>query len=138
MTNPFNLEYSTSLSRAFEAALSNAGSDSWKLHRLGLDLETVDDDDLSLSMDLIAEEVEEFFEAVESFSKADVTKELCDCLVVLLRFAVKYDLPINEAYKRVYENNMGKAKYISVREDGKVVKPFNYPKVKLDDLFDGA
>ena len=136
MNNPFELQYSTSLSRAYEAALANAGHDSYKFHRVGLDLDEVDDADLDLSMNLIEEEIGEFFEAVESKSKAEVTKELCDCLVVLLRFAVKYDLPINEAYKRVYENNMGKTKVLSVREDGKVTKPHDYPKVNLHDFFD--
>lgn len=138
MNNPFNLEYSTSLTRSFEAALANAGSDAWKLHRLGLDLDTADEADVDLSLSLIEEEVSEFFEAVECKDKPEVLKELCDVLVVLLRFAVKYDLPLNEAYKRVYENNMGKTKVLSVREDGKITKPYDYPKVKLNDLFDRA
>lgn len=133
---PFELQYTTSLMRAYEAMLHNAGSEKYKLHRIGIDLDEADSEDLQLSLSLIDEEFEEFMEAVEYKGKSEVTKELCDLLVVLLRFAVHYDLPLNLAYKRVYDNNMGKAKLGKVRADGKIMKPDNYPKVNLDDLFD--
>lgn len=135
MIQPFELQYSAALCRAFEAALHNAGHESYKYHRVGLDLDEADEDDLDLSLTLIEEEYHEFMNAVEFEPKEQVLKELCDLLVVLLRFAVHYDLPLNKAFERVYENNMAKAKGLRVREDGKVLKPEGHPKVKLDDLF---
>lgn len=136
MIQPFELQYSAALCRAFEAALHNAGSDAYKFHRVGIDLDDADDEDLDLSMNLIGEEYSEFVEAVYEKDKPEVLKELCDLLVVLLRFAVHYDLPLNKAFERVYENNMAKAKGLRVREDGKVLKPEGHPKVNLTDLFE--
>ena len=135
MIQPFELQYSSALCREFETALHKLGDPSYKFHRIGLDMDEVDDDDLDLSMNLIGEEYSEFVEAVYEKDQPEVLKELCDLLVVLLRFAVHYDLPLNKAFERVYENNMAKAKGLRVREDGKVLKPECHPKVKLDDLF---
>lgn len=110
--------------------------------------------ELSLNMNLITEEFEEFrravVDAVFSQSKtedgkptkeamAHVLKELCDLLYVAYGFAVAYNLPVLEAFNRVHASNMSKlgndGKPIH-RDDGKVLKGPNYWVPNLEGLFE--
>ena len=65
-------------------------------------------------------------------------KELADLVYVCFGLANAKGWDLNEAIKRVHENNMGRMYQedgtIKRREDGKIVKRPGYPKVSLGDL----
>lgn len=88
---------------------------------------------------LLKEEAEEALdEASGKEYGADLLKELADVLYVTYGWAVTRGWDLNEAFRRVHENNMGRMVQddgtIQYREDGKVMKNKNYPKVDLKDL----
>jgi hypothetical protein len=102
-----------------------------------------------LSMDLIEEEYDEFMEACEEVEESDIfteeekltksanlLKEMCDLMYVLLGMSVRYKelyfLP--EAFGRVHTNNMNKLRESTLGESGKLIKPSNYEAVDLTDL----
>ena len=67
-----------------------------------------------------------------------LTKELCDLIWVCYFCAAKFGLPIEEAFKRVYESNMSKLDDNGepiLRKDGKILKSDNYKPADLKDLF---
>jgi len=65
-------------------------------------------------------------------------KELADLVYVIFGYANSKGWDLNEAVKRVHENNMGRMYQedgtIKYRADGKVVKNLDYPKINLEDL----
>ena len=65
-------------------------------------------------------------------------KELADLVYVIFGYANSKGWDLNEAVKRVHENNMGRMYQedgtIKYREDGKVVKNLDFPKIALEDL----
>jgi len=65
-------------------------------------------------------------------------KELADLVYVTFGYANSKGWDLNEAVKRVHENNMGRMYQadgtIKYRPDGKVVKNLDHPKVTLEDL----
>lgn len=86
---------------------------------------------------LISEEVTEYFDAE---TELEAIKELADIVYVaggLLdacrEEAHKRGWDLNEAVKRVHENNVGRMTD-KRDENGKVLKDPNYPKVVLSDL----
>ena len=75
----------------------------------------------------------------EEYSKERLTKELCDLIWVCYFCAAKFGLPIEEAFKRVYESNMSKLQDDGtplLNEMGKILKGPNYKPAQLGDLFD--
>lgn len=88
-----------------------------------------------LRANLIAEEAKELVDALHTEDIKAVTKEACDLLYVLLATVVVFGLPVWPAFWRVHENNTAKVAKGAVREDGKLCKPEDHPKVVLDDLF---
>lgn len=84
---------------------------------------------------LIAEEFEEFFDA---YSDINELKELADLVYVAYGFANAKGWDLDEAVRRVHENNLGRCIQpdgsIQRREDGKIVKNKDYPHVYLEDL----
>ena len=100
---------------------------------------------LSLRLKLIQEEYRELCAELLSMQgdhnnkdkQANVLKEVCDCIYVLVGFMEKLGYDTDEAFKRVHESNMsktnleGKAEY---REDGKLIKGDNYKPPVLIDL----
>jgi len=92
---------------------------------------------LALRKRLIEEEVNELMEAIRTYNKADILKELVDIVVVCVGMADTYGWNFDEAFQRVHQSNMskvgksGKPKY---RSDGKVLKPDNYVPPDLNDL----
>ena len=83
----------------------------------------------------ITEELNEFFDAaidlIETGSKearADLVKEWSDLQYVVSQAAWFFDIPADEAFRRVHESNMSKVVGDSViyREDGKILKPDTY------------
>lgn len=92
---------------------------------------------------LIREEYKEWLEALmygPLNSEGDVAelKELADLLYVMYGYANAKGWNLDEAVKRVHENNMGRMYQpdgtIKRREDGKIIKNPEFPKVNLSDL----
>lgn len=105
--------------------------------------------DMDLCNSLIDEEQGEVQEELDRWredkndisflNKEALTKELCDLIWVCHFTAAKFGLPIETAFKRVYESNMSKlgddGKPV-LREDGKILKGPNYKPAELGDLFE--
>lgn len=91
---------------------------------------------------LISEEWEEVQKAV---GPEEMLKEMADLVYVIYGTAATFGLDLDTALERVHENNMGRmwhtcqtcdgnSKVILRREDGKILKNPDYPKVNLKDL----
>jgi NTP pyrophosphatase (non-canonical NTP hydrolase) len=107
-------------------------------------------DDLQLSSQLVAEEAQELVDAVNEYLTnmwagrinartvmSDILKELADLQYVVSRFAVVFDLDLDEAFDRVHKSNMSKLGDDGnpiYRDDGKVMKGPNYKPPYLEDL----
>lgn len=79
---------------------------------------------------LIKEEADELIEALLSGTEEEVRKEMCDLLYVAMGPAVIYELPVDNDFELVHENNMLKIKTGIIRKvDGKFMKHPNHPKV---------
>ena len=93
-----------------------------------------DADRIKLRFDLNAEE---FKELVTAETPAEIMKEACDLVYVILGMFVEFGWNFDEAFKRVHESNMSKlddeGKPIR-REDGKILKGPNYQAPDLRDL----
>lgn len=91
--------------------------------------------DPNLYSDLV---VEEFDELMGSVGKLEELKEIADLIYVLHGYAYAMGYNLDEAIRRVHENNLGRMIQddgtIRRREDGKIIKNPKFPKVKLDDL----
>lgn len=65
-------------------------------------------------------------------------KELADLVYVIYGFAEARGYDLNEALVRVHQNNIGRCIQpdgtVHRREDGKIIKNPDYPKVQLEDL----
>ena len=89
-----------------------------------------------MQLSLIAEEWEEFLDAVTDEPDENQLKELADLVYVAFQYAAARGWPLDEALDRVYESNMSKlvdGKPLR-REDGKVLKGPNYKPPFLEDL----
>ena len=95
-----------------------------------------------MSLQLIKEE---FFEWRDEVLRdppvyEDELKELADIIYVVYGYANVMGWDMDEALSRVHANNMGRMKQddgtILRREDGKVLKNKNFPKINLKDLTD--
>ena len=88
-----------------------------------------------LYLRLIKEEFEELLEAEPGTT--DELKELADLLYVAFGYAIAMKYDLDKAFKLVHENNYGRMFQpdgtIKRREDGKIVKNKDYPKVNLTD-----
>lgn len=94
------------------------------------------DTSATLVMEEFAEWVDEYW---ESFGKPeDELKELSDLTYVIFGYAQSMGWDLTEAVSRVHSNNLGRMYQpdgtIKYREDGKVLKNKDYPKVNLTDL----
>jgi len=93
-----------------------------------------------LGITLIKEEYFEWREEViqRPPNYIDELKELSDLVYVIYGYADTMGWDLDEAVRRVHENNMGRMRQpdgtIKRREDGKIVKNPDYPKVDLGDL----
>ena len=95
----------------------------------------------SRSLYLIEEECSEFFEAAfynSTTGNKEILKELSDLVYTCYGYAIDAGWNLDEAVRRVHENNMGRMFQddgtIKRREDGKIMKNPNYPAVNLEDL----
>ena len=97
-----------------------------------------------LSMLLVEEEYFEWDEESSLYFDRDrykpeaELKELADLVYVCFKRAECMGWDLDEALRRVHENNMGRMYQpdgtVKFREDGKVLKNPDYPKVDLKDL----
>jgi predicted house-cleaning noncanonical NTP pyrophosphatase (MazG superfamily) len=92
--------------------------------------------DPSLYSKLICEEYEEWVN--ENPRTEGDLKELADLVYVIYGYANAVGYNLDEAIRRVHANNLGRCLQpdgtIKRREDGKVIKNPDYPKVTLADL----
>ena len=94
--------------------------------------------DPALYFRLIQEEFNEFLRStILEDPSADQLKELADLIYVCYGYANARGWKINDAVKRVHENNLGRCIQpdgtVKRREDGKIMKNPDYPKVNLGD-----
>lgn len=92
-----------------------------------------------LYANLIQEEYFEWFnETIYYDSDHDELKELADLLYVIYGYANAKGWDVEEALRRVHANNVGRCVQpdgtVKRREDGKILKNKDYPKVDLSDL----
>jgi len=91
----------------------------------------------SLYVKLIGEEFDEWAKEGMRKSEADL-KELADIVYVLYGYALAMGYDLDEAVRRVHQNNVGRCVQpdgtVKRRADGKVEKNKDYPKVNLGDL----
>jgi len=87
---------------------------------------------------LMGEEFDEWADETTTNDPAAELKELADLLYVIYGYANARGWDVEEALKRVHENNMGRMYQpdgtIQRRADGKIEKNKDYPKVDLSDL----
>lgn len=92
------------------------------------------DEEFALRDNLLAEEREEYDEAIDSLEFAPkeyldqhlafVAKEIVDEIVILLGTAATLGLPMAEVWRRVHRSNMAKVRGgVRRRGDGKILKP---------------
>lgn len=85
---------------------------------------------------LIVEEFREWQEELQCTVKD--LKELADLVYVCYGYAEACGYDLSEALVRVHQNNMGRCIQpdgtVHRREDGKIIKNPDYPKVQLEDL----
>ena len=95
---------------------------------------------IEMRLRLIKEEHEEFREELDTnYPRLDyLLKEMADLIYVVYGMAVTYGWDLDEALRRVHENNVGRMLQpdgtIKRREDGKIIKNSEYPTVDLLDL----
>ena len=87
---------------------------------------------------LIAEEADEWRSEYLRDTREEQLKELADLVYVIYGFANAKGWDLNEAVRRVHENNLGRCIQpdgsVQRRPDGKILKNPDYPKVDLTDL----
>ena len=90
----------------------------------------------NLYVRLIEEEFDEWLDT-DVWGEEDL-KELADLVYVIYGYANACGFDLDEAIRRVHTNNLGRCVQpdgsILRREDGKIIKNKDYPKVELDDL----
>lgn len=94
--------------------------------------------DPSLYEDLVSEEYLEWAGAMMEDSEVNRLKEAADLVYVVYGWAEANGYDLDMAMLRVHDNNMGRMYQadgtIKRREDGKIIKNKDYPKVELGDL----
>lgn len=87
---------------------------------------------------LIGEETDEWRSEYQRGSGTDQLKELADMVYVIYGYALTKGWDLDEAVRRVHENNLGRCIQpdgtVQRRADGKILKNPDYPKVNLSDL----
>ncbi len=85
---------------------------------------------------LITKEYQEWLLDVQT--EEEELKELADLVYAIYGYANAKGYNLDEALRRVHANNLGRCIQpdgsIHRREDGKIIKNKDYPKVKLDDI----
>ena len=94
--------------------------------------------DPEMSWVLVKEEYAEWYEASCDDTCVAELKELADLVYVIYGYARARGWDLDEAIRRVHQNNLDRCVQpdgsIKYREDGKVIKRDNPPKIDLGDL----
>ncbi len=92
--------------------------------------------DVTTTEYLVHEEYDEWLE--EDSGTEGELKELADLVYVIYGYALAMGYDLDEALCRIHSNNIGRMTQpdgtIKRREDGKIIKNPDYPKVDLSDL----
>lgn len=87
---------------------------------------------------LIQEEFDEWRSSYWQNDEENQLKELTDLLYVCVGYAISKGWDITESFQRVHDNNIGRCIQpdgtIKRRDDGKIIKNKDFPKVYLGDL----
>jgi len=87
---------------------------------------------------LIAEEADEWRSEYQRDTREKQLKELADLVYVIYGFANAKGWDLDEAVRRVHENNLGRCIQpdgsVQRRADGKILKNPDFPRVDLTDL----
>lgn len=82
---------------------------------------------------------EEYTELLDSDTMENELKELADLVYVIYGYALAMDYNLEEAIRRVHENNIGRCVQpdgtVKRREDGKIMKNPDHPPVDLGGLY---
>lgn len=89
---------------------------------------------LNLRSNLIDEESNELQAAIAEGDPEQIVKESCDVIYVVVALFALFGWDFMAAFNRVHENNMLKITNGSIRQDGKLLKAPDHPKVNLKDL----
>ncbi|MCP4489983.1 MAG: hypothetical protein GY820_22085 [Gammaproteobacteria bacterium] len=94
--------------------------------------------DTELYSVLITEEFKEWYSEYFDETTEPQLKELADLVYVIYGYANTMGWDLDEALQRVHANNVGRCVQpdgtVKRREDGKILKNKDYPKVDLSDL----
>ena len=100
----------------------------------------VDKETWELRYELMREENNEYYDACLEMDLVEIGDALGDQLYILLGTILTHGMQhkIEEAFQRIHENNMNKCPggICKFREDGKLIKPDNFKKVELTDIFE--
>jgi predicted HAD superfamily Cof-like phosphohydrolase len=86
-------------------------------------------DEWELRYALIAEELEEYFQAAQAGDVVEIADALADLIYVVFGAALAHGIPIEEVFYEVHESNMSKLTNdgkVLRREDGKILKSDQY------------
>lgn len=95
----------------------------------------LDDATTVLRSKLIVEEHREVQEALAHGTPADLAKELCDLIYVIVGTAVSHGIDLVPVFDAVHESNMAKVGG-PIREDGKRMKPEGWKKPDIKGVLD--
>lgn len=91
--------------------------------------------------DEVVEAVDDYLDACEGNypmgeARENLVKEITDLAYVVSQIAWYFDVPLEQAFQRVHENNLTKVQdgKIKRREDGKILKPDGYKPVSMKGL----
>ena len=97
---------------------------------------TMNDDQFKLYLSLVEEEVGELAEAVRNGDKVETLDALLDIVVVAIGAIHSMNVDGEGAWKEVMGSNFAKIDKqtgkVKLREDGKVLKPFDWKKPELE------
>jgi predicted HAD superfamily Cof-like phosphohydrolase len=98
-------------------------------------------DVIELRLRLIEEEWQELQEAIAKNDLVAIADGICDLHYVLSGTSLAYGIPEDECFREVHCSNMTKANpdgTVTVREDGKVLKPPTFTKPDLLTILQGV
>lgn len=103
-------------------------------------VDTFNENQFNLYLNLIREEVFELEEAVSKHNKVKVLDGLCDILVVTLGAGLSMGINLQGAWDEVIRSNMSKINpesgKIIKRADGKILKPDSFSPANFEQFFE--
>lgn len=103
---------------------------------------SMNDDQFKLYLKLVEEEVSELAEAVKEGNKVETLDALLDIVVVAIGAIHSMNVDGEGAWKEVMGSNFAKIDKqtgkVKLREDGKVLKPFDWKKPELEQYITKA